>query len=90
MLLAEGVGAEGPGPRLMREERGVPGPGPELVVEGERLCYSPREGNKREAPGSERGLSHSPFSWRSMSESPFTSSSRDFDPLTPTPLVLRI
>lgn len=62
--MAEGVGAEGPGPRLMWEEREVQVPGPVLVVEGERPCYSPREGNKREAPGSERGLNHSPFSWR--------------------------
>lgn len=62
--MAEGVGAEGPGPRLMWEEREVRGPGPVLVVEGERPCYSPREGNKREAPGSERGLNHSPFPWR--------------------------
>lgn len=62
--MAEGVGAEGPGPRLMWEEREVPGLGPVLVVEGERPCYSPRQGNKREAPGSERGMNHSPFSWR--------------------------
>lgn len=52
--MAEGVGAEGPGPRLMWEEREVQGPGPVLVVEGERPCYSPDCGPPA-APGGVSG-----------------------------------
>lgn len=48
--MAEGVGAEGPGPRLMWGRSGeVQGPGAGAGGGGGTAVYSPREGNKRES-----------------------------------------